>query len=192
MLTCGECGYQEAISHHEPGLCLCNHPETLAQHDVFLNGVGYNPRNKPANESDACRHGYHDIWAALGAARLIGFSKERSSVEQFGGNMRDWLFKGDYEHMQHLVDDVIQLEKENKYLRDIVRPNSTEINIPSVWVDTSMADRIAAFEAIPYIAKDNCPFGCGKLVDIGLANDGKREHFCPICTRSFTHKEKSH
>ena len=52
--------------------------------------------------------------------------------------IQSWLFqtlcKGDYEHLQHLIGDVIQLERENKYLRDIVRPNSTEINIPSVWI----------------------------------------------------------
>ncbi len=36
--------------------------------------------------------------------------------------MRGWLFRflfrADYEHMRHLVDDVIKLEKENEILRN--------------------------------------------------------------------------
>ncbi len=39
------------------------------------------------------------------------------------------LFRGDYEHMCHLVDDLIRLELENQALRDLYKP----ILIPSVW-----------------------------------------------------------
>jgi hypothetical protein len=78
-MKCGGCGYREAISHHEPGLCLCKHPATLDQKDQFVTvgraGVWYVPRNVPAKEGDKCRHGYNDIWAAIGAARLMEFLK---------------------------------------------------------------------------------------------------------------------
>ena len=92
MLKCGECTFFCEPDISEGGaLGRCSHPEKpKTQITVLLS----DPEMIRICDYEAeCQHGYPDIWAARGAARLIRMQEKPQKVDHISDSIRPELRK---------------------------------------------------------------------------------------------------